>query len=122
MEKRANQSLKRGLVAARIWPGKALGINPHERLNPRRKMAKAAVEACAVSSVFLEMCDPEVEADFACVATQNLREAVWMPSWHALLFEGGVVVDMQVVCPKNVKNMIKKSGNRSRWEEASDQT
>ena len=28
------------------------------------------------------------------------------PCWHALLFEEGVIVDIKVVCPQDVKNML----------------
>ena len=62
--------LRIGLVLARGFRGKALGVPPSERVRLRRKMREAVGKAFAVSlSFFFDVSDLEMEADLPCVAT-----------------------------------------------------
>ena len=38
------------------------------------------------------------------------------PQWHTLLFEGQVAVDMRVVSPRDVKEMLLKQVRRVNWK------
>ena len=44
------------------------------------------------------------------------------PHWHTLLFEGQVVVDMRVVCPQDVKNMLLKEARMVYWKKWAENT
>ena len=44
------------------------------------------------------------------------------PPWHTLLFEGQVAVDVRVVCPQDVENMLLKQARMGALEEMSTQT
>ena len=48
-----------------------------------------------------------------------MRLLIWTSSghrWHTLLFEGQVVVNMRMVCPQDVKQMLLKQARMVYWK------
>ena len=74
--------LRAGMMPARTWGARAVGMSPTERLPLRRKMAAAAGKKSTTSlSLFMGAHGLEVEDEISTTATQCWAEGVWTGKW-----------------------------------------
>ena len=63
--------LRAGMMPARTWRARVVGMSPTERLKVRRQMAAAVGKKSATSvSLFVEVYGLEVEEEFSTMASQ----------------------------------------------------
>ena len=66
------------------------------------------LEKCWRKQVWKTASWKQVRGPAGAVVCATRDSGIGFPSWHALLFEEGVIVDVKAVCPQDVKNMVKR--------------
>ena len=51
----------------------------------------------------------------SCYVCETRELSIMWPQWHTRMFEGQEKVDMRVVCPQDVKNMLLQQAKTTYW-------